>query len=87
MSAPEPMDAQAVAGRIGAILSSMGRAVPFPDADLIGSGALDSLGVVELLFELEQSFGIRVDLETVELDNFRSIDRMTSYILKCHSAE
>jgi acyl carrier protein len=75
------------AGRIGAILTRMGRTVPAPDADLIATGVLDSLGLVELIFELEQAFGIRIELETVELDNFRSIDRMTVYIRQCQAVE
>ena len=42
--------------------------------DLIESSRLDSLGLVELLFFLEQRFGMRVDVEQLDLDDFRSVE-------------
>lgn len=54
--------------------------IPSVDADLFASGALDSLAFVELLLHLEQEFGIRVPLEELELDYFRSISRIAEFI-------
>lgn len=42
--------------------------------DLVESGQLDSLALVELLFFLEDRFGIRVDVEQLDLDELRSLD-------------
>jgi methoxymalonate biosynthesis acyl carrier protein len=42
--------------------------------DLIESSRLDSLGLVELLFFLEQRFGVRVDVEQLDLNDFRSVE-------------
>jgi acyl carrier protein len=50
--------------------------------DLITSGALDSLGLVDLILDLERTFGLRINLETVELDNFRSVERMTAFVVR-----
>lgn len=44
------------------------------DEDLLESGRLDSLGLVELLFFLEQQFGVVVDVSALELENLRSVD-------------
>ena len=42
--------------------------------DLIQSGRLDSLALVEVLFFLEQRFGVRTVIEELDLDDYRSID-------------
>jgi acyl carrier protein len=50
------------------------------DDDLIDDGRLDSLGIVELLFFIEQRFGVRVDIAALEMQDLRcvsSIVRMT----------
>ena len=44
-----------------------------PDTDLIESGVLDSLALVELLFALEREFGITIPLEELDIDAFRSV--------------
>ena len=43
------------------------------ETDLLDSGLLDSLGFVDLLVLLEQHFGIQVDLESVEIESFRTV--------------
>jgi acyl carrier protein len=48
--------------------------VPSYDFDLFAAGILDSLQLVELLFQLEEQFGVRISLGETELENFRSID-------------
>jgi acyl carrier protein len=47
--------------------------VPGPDADLIDTGMLDSMKLVELLVLIEQQFGIRIELEQIEIDDLRTV--------------
>lgn len=49
--------------------------MPAPPAqqDIIETGLLDSLGLVTLLFEIEQEFGLQIPLESLEVDDFRSL--------------
>ena len=54
--------------------------VPSADTDLFDSGALDSMGFVELLAQIEREFGVQVALGEIEMDNFRSIDRIAGFI-------
>jgi D-alanine--poly(phosphoribitol) ligase subunit 2 len=56
--------------------------VPAYDSDLFETGALDSLQLVELLFELEQQFGVRISLGDSDLADFRSIERITLMLTK-----
>ncbi len=56
-------------------------AVPSPDTDLLESGLLDSVGMVELLVRLEQRFGVRVEIENLEIEQFRSVAAIARFIL------
>lgn len=47
--------------------------VASPDTDLIQQGHLDSLGIVELLFFLEQRFNLQIDLASLEMDQLSSV--------------
>ena len=48
--------------------------------DLVASGVLDSLTLVQLLVDLEQRFGVTIPLEELEIDDFRSITSITHLI-------
>ena len=58
----------------------LGVEVPSPDTDLLATGRLDSVGFVELLVQLEKRFGLRVELDDVEVENFRSLATIAAYI-------
>lgn len=67
--------------RIGKIFETrLNLVVPSVDTDLFETGGLDSLTFVELLLELEREYGVKVDLEDLELWNFRSITRIAGFI-------
>lgn len=51
-----------------------------PDVDLIDGGLLDSLGLVDLLFALEQEFGVQISFDTLEIETFRTISSIGSFI-------
>jgi D-alanine--poly(phosphoribitol) ligase subunit 2 len=46
---------------------------PDPDVDIIEAGLIDSLALVTLLFELEREFDVELPLETLDVDDFRTI--------------
>lgn len=50
------------------------------DADLLASGLLDSLRLVELLLHIEDEFAVRVPLEAVELDDLRTLRRLAALV-------
>lgn len=54
--------------------------VPSPSADLFESGGLDSLSLVELLLQLELEYGLRIQLQELELANFRSIESIAAFV-------
>ena len=58
----------------------LGIEVPSPESDLIESGLLDSLRLVELLLEIEASLGCRIPIDEIELDDLRSVRRIARLI-------
>lgn len=75
------MGDSAVCQRIQQILSErLHIDVPDTEVDLIETGAIDSLVLVDLIFHLEKEFSIVVPVETLELENFRSISAITAFI-------
>jgi len=54
--------------------------IPSPETDLFESGALDSMAFVELLAQIESEFGVQVALQDIEMDNFRSIEKIAGFV-------
>ncbi len=52
------------------------------DEDLLSSGILDSLGILQLVSFIEKTFGIRIPDEDVMFDNFQSVSAMVDYLQK-----
>jgi D-alanine--poly(phosphoribitol) ligase subunit 2 len=50
------------------------------DTDLLESGVLDSMTLVDLLLGLELEFGIQVMIAELDFDNFRSLDRIAALV-------
>ncbi|MBI4526158.1 MAG: acyl carrier protein [Deltaproteobacteria bacterium] len=69
--------------RIARIFSEQIRVeVPSVDTDLFETSILDSLGLVDLVVWLEQEFDVRVTVEDLEIDNFRSIASIAEFTAK-----
>ena len=74
-AAPELRD------RIGGVIrDALNIEVASHETDLIDGGLLDSLSLVTLIAELEQSFGIELPLDDFDLNDFRTVDRMARFI-------
>ena len=56
--------------------------MPACNADLLDDGILDSLKFAELLLLLEQQFSIHVNVNALELDDFRSVDRIAQFVMQ-----
>jgi acyl carrier protein len=47
---------------------------------LLARGVIDSTGILELITFLEQTFGITIDDQEVQAENFDSIDRIARFL-------
>ena len=43
------------------------------DVDVFEEGLLDSLGLVVLVAEIEERYGLRIPFETLDIDEFRTV--------------
>lgn len=76
------IDAATAEARIAKIFeTALHLDVPSVETDLFETGAVDSLGFVEFLLHLEREFGIKVSLADLELDHFRTIQRIVQFVL------
>ena len=54
--------------------------VPAADVDLFTAGIVDSLTFVKLLASLEEHFSIHVSFEELEIDDFRTLHQIASFV-------
>jgi len=52
------------------------------DVDLLETGLVDSVKIVELVLELEQRFGVSLPFEELEIEDFRTIPRLAERIAR-----
>jgi acyl carrier protein len=50
------------------------------DDDLLGSGLVDSLGIMQLVWFIEKEFGMDVPAEDVTIENFQSVAKIEVYL-------
>ena len=74
---PEPVPTQRV---VALIRQVAGIDVEDPNADLLATGIIDSLAFVSLLLAIEQEFAVSVDVNSLDLDDFQSVERITRFI-------
>jgi acyl carrier protein len=54
------------------------------DASFLEEGIVDSLGVMDLVFFIEETFGLTVKDEDLTPDNFDSVNKLADYIQHQH---
>ena len=67
------------------LLSGKGEIELSPEDDLLGSGLLDSMGVMRLVGFVEDSFKIRIPPEDIVIENFMDVKAITAYIESQHA--
>lgn len=60
--------------------------VSSPDLDLIENGLLDSLTFVEILFSIEEKFGVEIGVGGFEIDDFRTVRKIADFVSRHTSA-
>jgi acyl carrier protein len=52
------------------------------DDDMIGSGVLDSMALMQLIGHLEQCHGVQVTPDEILIENFGSVNRLVHFIIR-----
>jgi methoxymalonate biosynthesis acyl carrier protein len=64
------------------ILSSIRMARLDDDANLFESGVANSLFAVQLMTFVEKTFAIDVDMDDLDIENFKSVNATTAFVLR-----
>jgi acyl carrier protein len=51
-----------------------------PQDDLLSEGIIDSLGILQLVSYIEEEFSLAIPDEDVVIENFQSLDALSSYV-------
>ena len=62
------------------LLGGKGAIELLPEDDLLGSGLLDSMGVMRLVVFVEQTFNIKIPPEDIVIENFMDVKAITNYV-------
>lgn len=54
------------------------------DLDLLESGMLDSLSLMQLIVNLEEQFSIQIEPEEIDIDDYRTVRSMSLLIDRLH---
>ena len=57
-----------------------GRQTVDADDDLLGEGLIDSLGAMQFVAFIEETFELKVPLEDITIQNFRTIESIDRYL-------
>ena len=75
----------------GEILEHLSGTLPIPvesvDTDLLESGALDSLAIIELVMHLEQTYNVEIPMQDLEIDDLRTVNRIAGLVAKRQGAQ
>ncbi len=71
-----------IAARVAEILHQGLEVQVGEDTDVLVTGLLDSLTFVEILVRLEEAFEVEVDVEHLDIEDFRSVGAITSFLEK-----
>jgi len=70
--------------KVTAVLQKINSDIKNDDSDLLAAGLLDSFDIVNLVSQLEDTFGIEIDPRYIVPENFRTISAIA--VLMEHSA-
>jgi acyl carrier protein len=71
----------------GLFLEALNIGVDSVDTDLINTGLLDSLVLVELLLHLEEAFGIDVMVGNLNIEDFRTVRSIGLFVTRLRAGE
>lgn len=82
-----PIVAEVITGALVSFLSERLKAEVALDQDLFKSGLVSSMFAMELVVHLEASYDIAIIGPELKLDNFRTVQAMTSLVLRLRGAQ
>jgi acyl carrier protein len=74
------MGNELVIDRVLGLVRGLSIDVASPETDLIETGLLDSLALVELIAAIESEFRVDLALDALEIDTFHSVESIAAFV-------
>jgi D-alanine--poly(phosphoribitol) ligase subunit 2 len=71
----------------GIFLEALNVSVDSMDTDLVETGVLDSLALIELLLRLEEEFDVKVDVGELDIEDFRTARSIGTFVTRLRTGE
>ena len=81
-----PVTAEAIEDALRAYLAERVKTEVAPDQDLFATGLVSSMFAMQLVVHLEESYDIAIIGPELKLDNFRTVQAMTTLVLRLRDA-
>jgi methoxymalonate biosynthesis acyl carrier protein len=81
-----PVTAEAVEDALTGFLAERVKTAVQPDQDLFSSGLVSSMFAMQLVVHLEETYDIAIIGPELKLDHFRTVQAMTSLVLRLRDA-
>ena len=81
-----PVTAEAIEEALLGFLAQRVKTDVTPDQDLFASGLVSSMFAMQLVVHLEESYDIAIIGPELKLDNFRTVQAMTSLVTRLRAA-
>jgi acyl carrier protein len=78
--APTPPDTVSSHLIVTLIRQVVGIDVVDPTTNLLATGIIDSLAFVSLLLAIENEFAVSIDVNSLDLEDFQSVERITRFV-------
>ncbi|GAA2909551.1 hypothetical protein GCM10010517_75980 [Streptosporangium fragile] len=82
---PSQLSDESTRMALTAFLETRTRTVWEPTADLFESGTVTSLFAMELVVHIEQTFGVTIEGDDLNLENFRTVGAMSDMVSRLKS--
>ena len=81
------MSEQLIKQKVASFFSAKFRAAALKDDDdIFASGFVNSLFAMQIVLFVEKEFGVSVENEDLELDNFRSVNAIAGFVARKQAA-
>ncbi|MEV5576527.1 acyl carrier protein [Spirillospora sp. NPDC052269] len=83
----QPNTTDEITGEVLAMLTGfLGGVRLAPDQDYMAEGLIDSIMALELVTGIEEILGVEIDVDDLDLDNFRTAARISSFVRRKRAA-
>ena len=87
MKREHPVDASTVAAICSILREKMTVEAGSAETDLLQAGILDSLALIQFLVHLEETFGVKIPLDELDIEDIRTVSSIAGLVEKAQAEQ